>query len=1211
MAFNKKWNPQSKEGKARLGALLQVVSGLSHRTEIRERVKKHPVLRKLGYDVIYMKLEREASRGSELGKAWNKVPLKENLLNRSFPQAQVHSQLREDIQNLSPEAMIQKYRAWANLSSRQRREVREQLGLTNRVPARDYSIPQLHPTARDWWTRLPVEQWQTLSAEFLRDYRSDCRQPGNTNDDLLEKWKAHGCPNADGLKYAARSLGERKNRLQIAMEIKTHDGVDNAINSRLLELIHSNSLNTLGLNGLFQKIKDEFTKDLNATGLTLGEERFKLKVDKLLWQDGPNTPLAELKEIVKFNRSLEPFIKYHGYIPREMIESKAKEITGVTNVIDREKVKARASATIPGILRFGGKEGLKGRTDFEFPHISFRKPYAVQVTDPNRWKAMNINGANIGIPFNRDMKQNPTRQAFSLAKHLGVDVVLVQNTLDLVTTKAQGPRRALEAGFSGREITLDIMDPVYREEAARILDEIAKGNPELIYEIASEALMNLMTGWHKITWRPKYPDRPDNKETIPEFNGLVLVQFGYKEEAIIAAMAYGEALYETLVKQKTEKQEYDMASRAIKRNEKQIAAYQRQIDELTEALEEADGDDRAMIERDIAEINAYSEGLAQENASFERQAEELEASFAVRFRVSNIAPELWHLYMRKARAFMVSLFEDPELGIPNCKVISLGSTYLKLGEEIIEINIPGHLQVTSTLLSDYCEVYGPRVLRGEMADFVLICHPYALRYELTAREKDANGERHSAQVCTAPICVDGKFVRSKLSSTVAKVHPIGRTVFNEQFNPGVLVLSSVNHVIVPDHYSIESLGVHEHRAPALIKGKQKPPVAEKIIWEKFATDQHWGGQSQASVDCEHCGMKFDMGTAVFHAMSVAGYGNGDNGTKLPPIHGYTANDDPTQGHHFDAEHMPHPHQLLYPDIETHMREKFAQMQETRTAAQKYELAKWIMRFGLHQIRIRGAYFLTDQVNLVFKSLLKPNIDMFDGILRRAVQAGITVKGVSAFNDDPVVISDTRDIGLANWGTGNHFIKTTEGTLSEGPLYAAQMREMLLQQAYWKERQKIVDHLVKAPLYGREFIAWGTMKAPGGYEWACDYRNTPPGGVRWGAPLSSTARNDLRRGNYARIFEGKMIKHTCGDKHFLTMLLAAFALYFMGPAGAHTDGYGELGFPPNTSGIAFLGTPAEGPAAGPILLRPLLYDHIKRIMKDPRNFDWEAFLPNAL
>jgi hypothetical protein len=153
--------------------------------------------------------------------------------------------------------------------------------------------------------------------------------------------------------------------------------------------------------------------------------------------------------------------------------------------------------------------------------------------------------------------------------------------------------------------------------------------------------------------------------------------------------------------------------------------------------------------------------------------------------------------------------------------------------------------------------------------------------------------------------------------------------------------------------------------------------------------------------------------------------------------------------------------------------------------------------------------------------------------------------------------------------------------------------------------------VRAPLYGNQFIAWGTIQAPGGYEWGVDFRDTPTGAVNWGDTLLGVIRNDLQRGNYNRIMEGKVTLKLYGDKHFFAFAQTPWAVYHMSAADCHTDLYGERGFPPNNSGMSFVGLPAEGPQSGPVLCRFLPFDHLKRFFENGEKFDWQAFLPDPL
>ena len=154
-------------------------------------------------------------------------------------------------------------------------------------------------------------------------------------------------------------------------------------------------------------------------------------------------------------------------------------------------------------------------------------------------------------------------------------------------------------------------------------------------------------------------------------------------------------------------------------------------------------------------------------------------------------------------------------------------------------------------------------------------------------------------------------------------------------------------------------------------------------------------------------------------------------------------------------------------------------------------------------------------------------------------------------------------------------------------------------------------MVKAPLYSNQFIAWGTIQAPGGFEWGIDFRDTPTGGIDWSDTLLGVVRNDLHRGNYNRIMEGKVTLKNYGDKHFFGLVLTPWAVYHMSAADCHTDLYGERGFPPNNTGMSFIGLPANGPKSGPVLCRFLPFDHIRRFFEDGEEFDWESFLPNPL
>ena len=86
----------------------------------------------------------------------------------------------------------------------------------------------------------------------------------------------------------------------------------------------------------------------------------------------------------------------------------------------------------------------------------------------------------------------------------------------------------------------------------------------------------------------------------------------------------------------------------------------------------------------------------------------------------------------------------------------------------------------------------------------------------------------------------------------------------------------------------------------------------------------------------------------------------------------------------------------------------------------------------------------------------------------------------------------------------------------------------------------------------------------------------------------------------------------GDgEHFFAAVSTRYAYYHMCAAGTHTDPYGERGFPPNNTGVSFVGLPVNGPDSGPILLRTLRVEHIREYFKKNQKIDWDVFLPNPV
>ncbi|MBI4120874.1 MAG: hypothetical protein HY457_01290 [Parcubacteria group bacterium] len=915
-------------------------------------------------------------------------------------------------------------------------------------------------------------------------------------------------------------------------------------------------------NALHKALCDEFKGVMKERGVTLSIEALEEELPALIWTEGKTGTLTALKAVVRKGGTrgrLEDFQSAHSHIPLAMVEQRVRDLSGMT------KVEAHAPRLLHGINRIGGEGGIKRVEDFEIPTTSPGNPFVVTPKNAQHWRFTVINGANIGVKHVRVMEDNPVRQALSTAERLGCDTVFLTNLLDLDMTKASGPLKALRALTSGRNVNVALLDPSYRDEATRILNTLP--DDEVIYETANEVFEDLLTGWEKITHLPKR--KPF--EGRPEFSGNAYIVLGRKEEDFIVAAAYWEIRYATIKRQ----QENEMAIKTAR-------------SALARAEKSGDSSEAKRLTKEIERL----------------------AKLKARFATTAVRAQDFHRKYMAVLAYVIRRFEQ---SIPNCKVIGVGTTHVAFGTKTIEFSIPDHVKVSDMLLSNRVGYHGAQTLRKELADAVIVCHPYPLNARLTARERDAEGKRGHSYFAVAPMCVDGKFLREELKHIIRKVHPVNKAVFNEQFQPGVLLVECVNGVLVPpEPISIAALDKFRMRTKDFGEGgtwgirNAIPPVSfpgTRYIWYFIATDIHIGSRNRAIVWCPETDSYLGMFEAVCHLMRREGlFKEG----KMPPVHMFSSNDDVTQGNHFETHLQPNVHELSRTQIEDLWREKMDLAKRAHSKADALQIFADMRELVLYQMEIRGLDWTQQQVLEVFERLIEQNIDMYRGILRRAAHAKLKVRGVSSFAGVPF---DSRDPGVINIGTGNHFVKTIDRRMAEGPLYADKIRTLLRTYPELNDRGDLLRELVKAPLDGSRFISYGTVKVNGGYEWGLDMRDTPTGGVDWSDPLRPTVAKEMRRGNPSRILEGKMIVRTYGDKHFLSFIMTPGAIFLMGPPGTHTDVYGEHGFPPNNTGVVFLGLPVDGPDGGPILVRALLYDDVKRIIESRKSFDWEKFLPN--
>ncbi len=911
------------------------------------------------------------------------------------------------------------------------------------------------------------------------------------------------------------------------------------LEEKLAKRVAEKALIEVGAEKLFEEFCKEVPDKEEPPSFLRDLEVFVAKAEEVVWT---KETLEALEQAMRHGLPAETFIKYHSHIPQKFVEEKMRKLRGISRV-------QKSAEFIRGIGRITDVSKIDSKSVIHFKKTSRRRPYETGIKQL-RWTASVINGANIGIKHSPLIEENPVRCALANARRNGDSLVILTNLIDLDLKKAGGTPQVYRSQISGYNTNVEILSPEYQQRAKAVLSGEEEG---LIYENLAEKFLNILSGWEKIFMRP------DGK---PEFTGIVLGLLGPKEDEFIKTGTYWELHRLTIQRQKKLDVEISMAKHQLK-EAMEYGAPEEEIEDLQKNL------DRLIAERD-------------------------------KTRVSFHRPEDLQDYERRVRTFVVKMLEEK---IPGLKIIAQRKAYVKIGEETVLFEIPFNMDATDGLLANFCNHYGPRVLRGEVPKTVVICQAHSPNFRMTVREVDGGGRRGDARIYVAPIAIDQKFLQSELNQEAKPVHQLEKAIWMGQFEAGVLRLNCANGVVNPDPMSVADLVKMEVGYGTYLENLEKC----RYIWTYLPSDPHWGWGWKEFVHDPDSGRELGMCEAAIEMMRRAGIC--EEG-KLP-IHFFAICDDPTQGNHFQTQQQPHQHKMPFHRIEERWLAALRAAKEG-DAEKRLEILREMKRLNLYQFGVRGEHWTQDQLEQVIERHLEPNTDFFLALLASAKRAGLVLRPVSDFTDTdhfPPGTPDKRDIGIVNFSTGNHFAATVNKEIMEGAIYAKMLRLMLRAHPDWKDKNELLEKLVTAPTYGNITVGWGTISVPGGYEWGIEVRNKPPRLSSWGDTLLGAVRNDEQRGNYSRIFDKRMTLKCYGDKHFFGAVRTGHTFYFMAAPGVPTEVYGELGFPPNNTGVSFVGLPAGGPTSGPILVRTLTFSQIRDYFKKPYKFDWEAFLPD--
>ncbi|MFH1978925.1 MAG: hypothetical protein ABII97_00875 [Patescibacteria group bacterium] len=936
------------------------------------------------------------------------------------------------------------------------------------------------------------------------------------------------------------------------------------VDKRLMELIETGILLD---DGTYTKLHEQISSEFPDN--KFDKRSFKTRIFNLLFikQKALDDTLQDIVRLrLGTNKTIRRFKSVYPFVPEDLVEKRAQWHRGLVS----GRAKKLMGKNLPGIGRIDLSGGMP---DFKIPRTSFKKPFKITLKGVKNWSIMILNGANLGIKHGANIVGNIARKVLSDAEAHKDQAVILTNFLSFDLKKAGGPAKTARAQVLGDNINPDlIQDPEYRKIVRKIIAD--KPMDQIAFRTVEELVNDVLGGWTKIGTKPN--GRPEYSR------GSVYVIIGLNELALISAVTYWEIRWWTVKRQK----ELDGEIRLLKKT----------LDSAKKVLDSAEsaGSDINEAYEKVSDLNAKLESLRHQRA---------------RTTISDVANQESQRFFEHAYSVVVQKIEE---AIPGAKVIGEGTTFLRINKRVTRIEVPAHLRVTDGLLNDYCKIYGPDILREESPDAVIITHPWSTGFRVTGRETDHDGQRDSMKVFVAPIAVDEEYLRLELSTLRIKDHPIVKAVYNPLFSAGAMRLRSSNGVLDADEIPARTLESFKNyplsRITKNTTGSSVYKRGSEYIWFMACSDQHWGGRSKEFVWDKKREIRVGMAEAVFEMMRREGLCKGTN----MPIHFLLSPDDPVQGQNHPYRTEPHPQQMPYDLIERLTGDLLNRIRETKDKGEAIKLAEEMRRFSLFQFEKRASDYVFEQMMQMMHRHIQPNLDVFSAILRRAQKANIVIQGVGNFVIPEFAGYDTRNAGLINIGTGNHFGNTVERELIEGPFYAQRLRDLLGGLEEWKRKTEFLQKSIVAPIYGSGCIGWAVISVKDKHQYGFEVRAAPTNMAGWGDPLRGHVNRDVQRGNYSKIWNGKLpVIKFFGDKHFFSGISTSYSIYHMSPASVGTDAYGERGFTPNNTGVSFLGVPADGPRSGPILWRCLPFDVVKSFMEKPKRFDWKEFLPNPV
>ncbi|MFA6407818.1 MAG: hypothetical protein WCV80_03905 [Candidatus Paceibacterota bacterium] len=893
---------------------------------------------------------------------------------------------------------------------------------------------------------------------------------------------------------------------------------------------------------------DAFLKEVNRT--IFGEEgktqlrKYHLvqRLNEFIWTKDRSKLISRF---VSLDAPLDPLYKELDILPRNIIDKKVRQLRGLS-----VKKKISNDSIGAGVGRLVTEKEVGGKKPIALASYRLDNPFPVKVRNNENFRMLFINGAHLGLEYNRVIDENTLRNMFREAERDGEDAIFLTGALLWVDAKkSSGFLTTHRALYSGLDFDPSVLPEAYRKEAK----QIRKENPsdKVSFVNLRERVLNAMGGWSKVTRQ---------RDGKPIFSGKVYFSFGLQEEEIIEAAAHAEILYIT----------------TVMRNDVMV--------------------ERKMNEAILSSKLTQNGGMeTQETKKLQKKIDEL-LEKEKRMVQSNVEAEDRKRFVDSIRSVLITWFEK---AIPNSVFLSQGSVVCKMGNKTVEIIQSPENSPVSNSLDGYMKIGGQRSLESKLPDMALVAAPYNVDARMGVIEKMNGTERAITHAWQLPVAVDRDYLRSARPEMIKKASPIERLVRDPGFEPGAFRLGYVNGVWTPEVVPISFFRTHRSRNVV-------SRTISEYIYGIVDSDNHSGLRSKEWVFDAKTGIQIPLEVS-FSELLLRNFT--ENG-KAIPMHFFANLADNLQGHHFPTQQTIHPLSKSYADAEKGIK-KILQDAKRADPEKLKEMIQGLGQEHLSQLRFRGEDWLTDQFDNFVDTSLRPRVRLFVEILKSHSKTGLKMRGIEDVLQGREA-GDSRDLGIINWVSGDHVSHTTEEELAESALYRRILIGYLLGDKSLGMDEETLQKLVRAPRWGNMSVGYGLMSVPGGYEWGIAIRHKPTASAgKNGDRMQAMTENLAERGDYPRIFTGRNWFQLSGHMHFYG---ASFSRNkFMVACASSTDGdaFGDmLGFRKNNSGGLVVGIPAKGPEYGPIRVIAFPSALLRAYFKDPWKIDWASVFPDS-